>query len=594
VTERAWRVRLRLRSPFLSQGLGQVRLGVDASFARAPGGDRLTIPGTLLRGLLRHILMDIADETGGTAVDDAAIGRWLGRESDPAGQARDAPWRGLVQVEDLVCDAEPDPEASLTRIAVDRETGSVRAGHLQVIELPFPVGREVEFHGLVRFAGDGADAVAFERTLKLALDLLPAVGAFRSAGFGRVATVSLADETPAPRAPGAAAPFAGWTSALLVLRFLDPFCVNAETPDGNIFLSADEVPGAVIKGALAQRLAADPGWQRDVAPHLHALGIGHAHVTCWDDWVESGVTPAPRPRAAPLSLVAGDKGDPLHDMLAGAPPWMAPPRFQIDWKGKDLERLPEHLRRRELRHEARTRTAVHPEHGGPDPARLFSVHAILPEDDLRWVARLWQGGAPAASFAVLLAHLDGLVLNGIGKTKARAALAVRPEAQLEAAVAYGPDRYALCLETPALLHDLAVLRAAASLEASYACYWAQASQGALALVPGRFFARQRLVGRYLAIRYPPPALRPGWRPPPNPAQTPYEPYLLTEPGSVFLLNAMDTARAPRVVAHWLERGLPLPASLAPTATWENCPFLPAAGYGAVRCARPGEHRSGPA
>ena len=62
----------------------------------------------------------------------------------------------------------------------------------------------------------------------------------------------------------------------------------------------------------------------------------------------------------------------------------------------------------------------------------------------------------------------------------------------------------------------------------------------------RFFARQRLAGGYLVLRH-----QPG---------KPYNPFLVTEAGSVFVLRPRPGKGddANKRLDDWLEHGLPLP------------------------------------
>lgn len=590
VSERVWSYGLTLEGPILSRGLKQRRLGLDASFARDPVTTKPVLHGTLLRGLVRHVMMDIADHTRGAVVNDGDIEAWFGGPSNVGNEPR----RGRVEFQDLTTETPTIEEeertrhepADLTRIALDRDTGSVREGHLQTIELLWPVGHRVTFTGKVRLIEDAkkGDTARFEEALALALEMLPAVGAFRSAGFGRVleAIPLKKDETPSDSPGSSTSAFTGWTEAWLVLRFLDPFCVDARLESENVFEGSPVVPGAVLKGTVARRLRAPR-----IDEWLENVIFGHARPVSWNDEIAAGQVPLrPRP-TPPFSLVrCGDCGF-LHDLFEEPAPGVRAPRFQIDWKSKEFEALPGIYQAPRPEHEARTRTAIHPERGGADPAKLFSYLAVVPTPDVRWVARLRRGRAAADDFENLLERLHGSTLHGIGKTSARATLEVR-KPEPKSPVAYETNHYVLCLETPALLNDTDELRLRRSIAEDYAEYFKQASSGALELVADGFFARQRLAGGHVAIRYPRAALRNGWPPPGGAQPTPYEPYLLTEPGSVFRLRVKAETEARACVQSWLDDGLPLNPCYV-NATWRTCPFLPENGFGQVRCVERNEH-----
>lgn len=114
--------------------------------------------------------------------------------------------------------------------------------------------------------------------------------------------------------------------------------------------------------------------------------------------------------------------------------------------------------------------------------------------------------------------------------------------------------------TSAALNDVDALRQGCSLADDYAAYWRR-----LGFTLKQFFASQQLVGGYVALRYPPKTGR-------------CEPYLLTEPGSVFLVEpTVGAGPIERLLTH----GLP-PTDWIYNRTWEGTPFLPANGFGEVR------------
>ena len=79
-----------------------------------------------------------------------------------------------------------------------------------------------------------------------------------------------------------------------------------------------------------------------------------------------------------------------------------------------------------------------------------------------------------------------------------------------------------------------------------------------------FFAAQRFAGRYHATRR-------------RPYGKPYYPFLLTEPGSVFLVET-EVEKLKDLVRF----GLPLPAlKHAAALDWRNCPFVPENGFGQI-------------
>lgn len=197
--------------------------------------------------------------------------------------------------------------------------------------------------------------------------------------------------------------------------------------------------------------------------------------------------------------------------------------------------------------------------------QLFS-HAAVTANRHEWCGRIVApDGFDQAVFDEILGYLQA-GLAGLGKTGAiitAKSIAARPNEK-----AGSPPLYALTLLTPALLNNVAELRKQRSLFDDYAAYW----QGhGFDLV--RHYAKQRLEGGYIALRYPPPSdsARP-------------DSYVLTEPGSVFLLRAAAGSSAGQAMARMQRFGLP-PNGYYGRVDWTNCPFLPSNGFGQVQLDR---------
>ncbi len=570
-----WTVTLCLESPFMSQGLAVSALGVDASAAR-DGGRRPYLPGSLIAGNLRAALCELA-KAGATFVDRADIDRWFGCESRTVDGVRDEPERGRVSVRDLPAREAPVDGGATTRVRIDPDTGSVARGAMQIIELPAPVGRVVAFEGVVGLLADDDEAGRFDTALRAGLNQIDAVGAFKSAGFGRVVCRDVA-----PREPPAAYDLpsgdtamrdllqrhrAGECGLTLSLTFDRPLLVDARRVAGNVFRGAAVVPGAVIKGALARRLDL-AGVKADHDDALSAVVIGHAVP------MAEG---APPPRPVPLSLAVIGEGDAAHlrDMIldavggvstgtGGAPNGGASgdalPAFSPDWKDpvrRAVERL---FGWPEIAHDLRVRTAIDPLTGTAaedEAGGLLFSHAAVRTGGLVWRGRVHvpDDVAEAEAVALLAALNDDLV--GIGKTDAVATgrLEAGPPAVLES----GSDDWIVTLASDAVLNDSAALAAGRGLRDDYAGYWREAT--GLEMI--EFFAAQRLAGGYLAYRH-------------QPDGSPYMPYLLTAAGATFLLRGTRTDR----LAAALAAGLPLPAAHG-GADYLSFPFLPANGYGAM-------------
>ena len=131
------------------------------------------------------------------------------------------------------------------------------------------------------------------------------------------------------------------------------------------------------------------------------------------------------------------------------------------------------------------------------------------------------------------------------------------------------QQHVVSLQTDCLLTDPDVLRARGLFQA-YSDYWTDVSGGSLELV--RFFASQSLRGGHLYRRT---------------GRGPYEPFFVTDRGSVFVLKAIDQVMAGAHMQSWAKAGLPVIDRVKNRFTvrgvplWKSCPFLPQVGYGEV-------------
>lgn len=487
-----------------------------------------------------------------------------------------------------------------------------------MIELTAPPGTLVWFRGtlIVR----GRDPAATAALLDKAVKLIPAIGALKSVGFGEVAgaAAELRRETISDLAPpkADAAPRGADLDRPVCLRvtFDRRLLVDADRAADNVFSGSAVIPGAVFKGALARRLAlageTPEDSEREPGKTLAAMRFGHAFPENDQGQVADGILP--------LSLLSWDGADGRQlfgDALLVPPdqtpmgrtgpadaPALAAPAYPVDWKGGWFA-------------DARMQVGLAK---FDDPALLARAHVKIGTDyvadegklyvDLGrspwidaaakrrrgWVLTLSRGaladGADLDWYHWLVAALaPGQVLDGIGKTNATARFepsslsspAVKPvgsagiQARHWAVMLRTPtlmlDPFGLLAQTPAPAAGDGPVPAGAdpALFGQYAAYWRRATADQARLVS--FYAAQRLAGGYIAVRHRMYG-----------AKT-YYPFLLTEPGSVFLLAETEPAGAAGL-APCLDRlrltGLPATAPASGTApTWRTCPYLPGNGYG---------------
>lgn len=580
-------VTLTVRSPFLFRGLEGAVLGIDTPHLRDEQG-RPIIPADQVRGVLREALGDLAAAGAGIAEED--IPKLFGGGSDDQhgepGRSND-PHRAAIEFTDLTAH-EPLPAAGeTTRIEIDDDTGAVKRGMLQVIELVAPFGKAVAFTGTLVLFRPRADAERFARLFQQALALVSSIGAFKSPGFGEVVAdasrIDFQGATPLAvpaRAEGTVTEF-----RQLRVRFDRPILVDGDKIAPNAVQGSTIVPGAVIKGALAQRLqrAGQNPEQGVLGAALSRMSISHAFPESRDGrW--------PHLLPLPLSLVAAEDGDgTIHygDAL-GTPPGKGamiggrPALFTTDWKPRWFGGAYTALNWPQVEEPPglpRTHTAIDSGAGVAEDLKLFTTIARSVRtpagEERRWLldidlGRVQGTEAQSAAEALVRALLaDGL--DSIGKTAAHARFEEVEDAAPAAPkpVRGIPNRYAVMLATPALMLDPVALTdedgnwRKEPLDA-YQGYWDRVLPGARLV---DVYAEQRFKGGYLARRrrlYGPNV---------------YFPFLLTLPGSVFLIETEDVG----TLVDLCRYGLPLPALTKTVAEpgWRNCPYVPENGYGRI-------------
>jgi hypothetical protein len=574
-----FQVSLTLAAPILSHSSGALDYGLDAATRRDHAG-RPCLSGHLIKGNLRHAWEALERITG--LPSRADIAAWLGEPSPP--DSRDQARPGRLRFAHAWSDLDWQGGAGHVagrrfRIAIDPVTGAVADGALQVIESPYPAGQTVNFTGIIDVDADAPEADAIERMLGKGLGFVPALGALKGNGFGRVLALRI-ERRPRPMARSGLSgdlPAAVVTAGRIGLRIVpeSPFCFARPAIGGNNHFEAESfIPGGAIKAALARRLEQEPRrWPR-LRERLSTLRLSHA-------------LPVPRgkrqrPMQLPLSLVAAAGA--FHDIAGSDAVGLIDgqaPLFNIDWKAGQWRRAaalynPEPAQPRRL---LDIRTAIDATRGSAKDGQLFSIETIDPEGG-DWLANLDVGGLDGAApdpaecraLFIELADLAKGGLSHLGKTKATATLA------LEAAYPYtcpqadaGADCVSLYLQSAARLlptdFDAPASNGGEALQTAYAAAWDALSGGSLALT--RFYARQQLLGgRYWHTRY-------------HGGGGDYRPQLFTSPGSVFVLRITDPEPAARCLRQWQRSGLPQLADAPGGGDWRHNPWIAANGYGEV-------------
>lgn len=576
-------INLTLAAPFLSHKAGAQRFGYDMSMLRDAEGAPVFL-GSQIRGNLLHTLNFFQRQIQGADQPMAELDRvisYFGKPSDKESEASNAPQRAKFNFS-YYWTLEPDQYAKIDantpprfRIGIDATTGTTVKGNVQVIETLFASGTDnLKFCGSVTAQLNEKEAENCHVWLSKALNYLPAIGALKGTGFGRIKAAECSYDPVPTNSPSIA-----WDKIDrlgIYLKIDRPFCIaKAHLPNSNRFVSEDFIPGNAIIGAMAQQypdLIQGQDW-------FNKIHIRHAFAT--------PVTSIQRAAALPLSLAFYDgqlvdlanTPEPEKIFLIEKDGKYYAPAFQPDWKGQDFDsansrcHLPEKTHQRHLV----VRTAINEKTNQAKDEALFSLECIEPKDDVWYseidLSRLEKTEKIHAIDA--LKQILAYPLCGIGKTKAVAELTLLPEPIINCPEIkpLENNRYIITLQTQARLfaepEKLKATGDKCALKKLYADYWHEKSDGQLSL--SHYFAQQTRVGGEFYWRH--------YR-----KNTTYQPEWLTQPGSVFVLQATENSNATtihKLLKDWQQLGLP-PASDRSGDTWQTDPFIRENGFGEIR------------
>jgi len=565
-------VKLHLAAPVLSQLSGGRAYGLDTAALRCQQ-QLPALPGSLIRGNLRHVwayfVNHFADGLDG--LNPQGINTWLG-EPSPAG-TQDEPKRARLHFS-YYWQAQSNPESTRVRhrIAIDKASGTVATGALQVIEEPFAFGEQVCFSGTIRaYVADEQEAKQLKHWLRKGLEYIPALGALKGSGFGRLVKVEL-EQLQAEQRPNKQK----FSSATIGLRlqFDRPICCARHHNADNRFEAEDFIPGGAIRGVIAQAVLECAEYPK-LSQYLDKIYIKHALPVARP--VEK------RPLAIPLSFVSAPQASnsqdtTIYDLSAQATAGLIyhrAPTFQPDWKGSAWAQAAQicgHSAPPE-RH-IQVRTAIDPITGTTQEHALFAVETVDTEDH-DWLTEVNCHQLPEADRQAVLQELATLFtqgLPGLGKTKAwvTGQCLAQPYPGAVATGGLEGDRLVLILQTAALLlpHPYGILatQGGEQLQQRYAEVWARLSEQSLELL--YFYAQQGLVGgHYLWQRF--------WQS----VTEHYNPQLLTLAGSVFVFKLKHKEKARALITAWVRDGLPqLPEA---SEDWRHNPYIAANGYGEI-------------
>ena len=213
---------------------------------------------------------------------------------------------------------------------------------------------------------------------------------------------------------------------------------------------------------------------------------------------------------------------------------------------------------------------------------LFAYNMIVPYDR-KWTGWIDVDKVPQEDQQQLVTELQALfqIANlAIGKTEAKAKGELIEPGLIRPSVGQSektkPDRgWTITLQSHAILCDPRTLGTGTPIHGACSDLFSEFFNNNVHVTG--VFARQSLVGAYLANRY----------------QRPGVPFLLFEPGSTFVVqpHECDLPAGEETVESWLRGGLPFPrwaeeryqdaVRKVPGSHWSRCPFIPQNGYGAV-------------
>jgi hypothetical protein len=572
-----------LRSPFIMAGVEASGIGIDTSMLRDEEG-RAVLPGDHVKGLLREAFRAL--EAVNKQLISFDIDRLLGRKSNAelkepkqSGDNPFAPERGCLLLRDLFADipAGARKERDITRIAIEEETGTVKSGFLQVVELAAPLGTDVMFRGTSLFYGTDDEAKHLNLILQKALKLIPYFGGLRTVGFGQhIASALEIYVKKASAPPEYSGPFAFSATGVFDRAFL----IAAQREAQNVYVGSSVIPGGAIKGAIADmldRMGSNPR-EGKLAEVLAAIRIRHARALD-----ETGLE---TDRPLPLSIKRAPADEDHFDDALGQSDdaglmkvdgrW-ACVDFQPDWKAPFFEAARRLAQRpgSNLKSLARGHTAIDPKSGTAQDKDLFLevLRGAMAKDrkvEFRFAIDAEEANRIDANLTKSVLTAVTTQVDAIGKS--HASFQVTERTERKPAAALGGSQWRILLETPAPLLDpdgdpkTAFKSVRETLEAYFA-----------AVLPGvtlvDHFCQRKLIGGYSSRR--------------RRLYDRYRPLTLFTEGSCFLIKANAGAEDEvRKRLHALQQsGLPHCVSrdgiIVEITDWKSSAYVPQNGYGEI-------------
>ena len=578
-------IEITLNGPLFTHSSEPGDFGLDSIIARK-SDDTPYIPGTLLMGKLDQAWQEIADACKDKELFAPDAEQWLGRRSE-----NNSPLRKQLFFSDLILSESLADDFIHHRITIDAQRGAAARQQLLAIESPFLQGKQYVFKGTISYFSPRRESEAIEHYIKAGMRWLTQLGAMRTIGYGRVQTVDFPVTEDKPlHSPEQSTDIPEKIG--LKIKPEHPFCLAGTPTADNLFESTEIIPGSALLGSIMttwNRLAGsqngtgeniqDSG-RKELQKYFNSLRISHAFPSAEENQ---------RPVIFPKSLVTVIGDSAFYDVALCEKPCLIKgkvPAFSIDWKdGADVAAA---FGWTPVPRELRIRTGIEPLRLRSAENELFSYEQVIP-DNHYWYAELDLSEVPKAERSAVYAQLRSLTSQGIcglGKTKTPATVEfLIPPDTINRIRKSNPEpvngnQWIVTLQTDTLLGSPETLDETSGMKAlreMYSAAWQELSGNTLSLV--RYFARQRLDGGI-------------WRRTTMQKDHTYRPWLLTEAGSVFVLQATDDAVIPEagaMIQKLLDKGLPVTAAARkyyflgndPNAYWRHCPYIPQNGFGEI-------------
>jgi len=585
-------ITLNLEGPILTKSSTPGHYGIDAAMAENHKG-KYYIPGSLIKGRLKQSWEELNDAVD--YIKKKEIKNLLGKGSGNIENKEDAvnPKRGLLIFSDFT--SEKKEAYILHRIRMDDKRGAVDTGALLVMETPFAPGEKACFHGTIKYlVTDEAKAAKIRIFIEKGLRWTISLGSHRTVGFGKLINVAISQTVNQLQIDDVEATenvYQNNEKLGIVIQPKAPFCIAKRRVSQNLFESETVIPGSIIKGAIASMwgqllekgsdltISENTDSQRtELSKYFEKIRFRHAFPAESSRHI--------RPVTPPLSLCKELKDKDFYDVVMHNNPILInekAPNFDVDWKkrsdvDKDFGWTTPQM-------ELRVRTKIERSKRKAEKNKLFAYEMVIP-DEIHWLSWIDLGHVPENDRDSVKKQLSSLLafgLNGWGKTKVSADVtlkdtnSIKPKYKSQQTSING--QHIITLQTPAILCDPRMLNETSGqleLLDAYKATWNQLSNDSLTLV--RYFARQNLSGGYyLHKRFQ--------------KDKDYEPYLLTEGGSIFVLtiNKGKESEASNKLEEWYKNGLPLPEWAITRYRddrqngdhWTNCPYIPENGYGEI-------------